>query len=152
MISQAMVTRTNISLAFLMLFLCAVENLSFILRHSLYLQYNLLVCLGWKRPNQVDHLLCFLTIFCTLKVCSYTFNTISFMLHNFFLKFPIFLGSAFQKMLPSDPSANWNLSSWSPVCFYCSVASFQSEGNVNSVIPPSLAPKFLFDQLHYVTL
>lgn len=55
-------------------------------------------------------------------------------------------------MLLNDPLDNWNLSSWNPICFYCSVASFQSQGNVNSVISPSLAPKFCFDQLHYVPL
>lgn len=85
MTSQATVARTNISLAFLMLFLCAVENTSLVLWYSFYFLYNFLLCSGSKWPNQADRLVCFLTIFCTWKVCSCTFNTISFVLHNFFL-------------------------------------------------------------------
>lgn len=92
-----MVARTNISLAFLMLLLCAVENLSLVLWYSFYFLYNFLLCLGWKGPNQVDHLLCFPTIFSTWKVCSCTFNTISFMLHNFFLNSPFSLDQPSRK-------------------------------------------------------
>jgi len=79
MISQAMVARTH-SLAFLMLLLCAAENPS----SDIVSTSCTISSYVWdqKGPNQVD---CFLTIFCTWKVCSCTFNTICFILHNFFL-------------------------------------------------------------------
>lgn len=151
MISQAMVARTNISLAFLMLLLCTAGNPSLVLWYSFYFLYNFLLCLGSKGPNQVDGWLCFLTIFCTWKVCSCTFNTIYFMLHDFALNsvFPF-----------GQPSRKCYLTTlWiTEICpeilfaFCSSVASFQSQGNVNSVTSLSLAPKFLFDELHYIPL
>lgn len=145
-----MVARTNISLAFLMLFLCTAGNPSLVLWYSFYFLCNFLLHLASKEPNQVDRSLCFLTIFCIWKVCNCTFNTIYFMLHNFVLNSLSPFGQASRKC--------YLTTLWiTEICpgilfaFCCRVACFQSQGNVNSVTSLSVAPKFQFDKLHHVT-